>query len=153
MAETTLPKLLRSREEARQKMQMQIEKGQQLRDQPIDPDDGLEKTIAESKNWSTYNRTLLLKLFDDTSIAEDDYIIFDDFREYVSRLLSISEELYLYQEAMNRSINSLEGIHERLELYDESLEMLQHTSDNKEGFRQFSIRLWRQSVYRTRARQ
>ena len=132
MTEIVLPKLRVKREEARQKIQMQIEKGQQLRDQPIDPDDGLETTIAESKNWSAYNRTLLLKLFDNTSIAEEDHTNFDDLREYVSRLLSFSDELYLYQEGMNRSLNSLEGIYERLELYDEPAETLQRTSSNED---------------------
>ena len=72
------PQLLKSREEARQKIQMQIEKGQQLRDQSIDSDDELEEARAESRKWSDYNKTLLLKLFDNTSIAEDAYT---DFKE------------------------------------------------------------------------
>ena len=139
MAETTLPKLRVSREEARQKIQMQIEKGQQLRDQSIDSDDELEEARAESRKWSDYNKTLLLKLFDNTSIAEDDYTDFNEPRPILlassgSTPLSdeLGDDLRWYQNAMNRSINSLESIHERLELYEPS-DALQRTSDNEEN--------------------
>ena len=130
MAETTQPKLRVSREEARQKIEAQIEKGQQLRDQSIDSDDELEEARAASEKWSAYNRTLLSSLFDNTSIAEGDYTSFDDFRGYVGSLPPFSEELRLYRRGMNRSINSLESIHERLELYDEPSE-IQQVSGNE----------------------
>ena len=78
MTETVLPKLLVSREEARQKIQARIEKGEQLHSKEIRSDDELEKTRAESRKWSDYNKTLLLRLFDSTSIAEDAYT---DFHE------------------------------------------------------------------------
>lgn len=131
MAETTLPKLLVSREEARQKIEAQIEKGQQLRDQSIDSHNELEEARVESEKWSAYNGTLLLSLFDNTSIAEVDYTRFNDFCGYVGRLPSFLEKLGLYQKGMKRSINSLESIRDQLELYDESSEMLQRTSGNK----------------------
>ena len=138
MAATTLPKLLKSREEARQKIQMQIEKGQQLRDQSIDSDDELEEARAESRKWSDYNKTLLLKLFDNMSIAEDAYTDFNEPRPILlassgSTPLSdeLGDDLRWYQNAMNRSINSLESIHERLELYDEPSETSQSTFGNE----------------------
>ena len=135
MAETTLPKLRVSREVARQKIQARIEKGQQLRDQRIDYQldsyDGLEEARTESIKWSDYNKPLLLKLFDNPSIAEYDYTGFSDFRGYIGGLPTFSEELGLYQKGMNSSINSLEGIRDRLELYDERSDVPQHTSGNE----------------------
>ena len=133
MAETTLPKLRVNREEARQQIEAQIEKGQQLRNKKMPSDDELEKARAESKKWSDYNETLLLRLFDNTSIAEYDYTDFNDFPGfiYTDKPMPLSEELDYYQKGMDSSINSLEGIHERLKLYDEPSDMAQHTSDNE----------------------
>ena len=136
MAETTLPKLRVSREEAHQQIEAQIEKGQQLHAQQINSDDELTEARRESRKWSDYNKTLLLKLFDNTSIAEDDYTDFNEPRPILlassgSTPLSdeLGDDLRWYQNAMNRSINSLESIHERLELYEPS-DALQRTSDN-----------------------
>ena len=63
MAETTRPKLRVNEEEARQKIQVRIEKGEQLRYKEIRSEDELEKARTESRKWSDYNKTLLLKLF------------------------------------------------------------------------------------------
>ena len=132
MAETTLPKLRVSREEARQQIEAQIEKGQQLHVRQIDSNDELEEARAESKKWSDYNKTLLLRLFDNTSIAEYDYTRFDDFPGFISyKPIPLSEKLDYYQKGMDSSINSLEGIRDRLELYDEPSEMLQAISGNE----------------------
>ena len=138
MAETTLPKLLVSREEAYQKIQAQIEKGQQLHTRQIDSYDGLKKARTESKKWSKYNQVLLARLFDNTSIMENDYINFFESRPKprLTRLSayapSFEDYLRNYGKGMVSSINSLEGIRDRLELYDEPSEMLQRTSGNKE---------------------
>ena len=70
MAETTLPKLLVSREEARQKIQAQIEKGEQLHNQQIDSYDDLNEAQLESNNWSRYNTDLLIRLFDKPVLAK-----------------------------------------------------------------------------------
>ena len=138
MAETTLPKLLVSREEAYQKIQAQIEKGQQLHARQIDSYDGLEEARTESKKWSKYNQVLLARLFDNTSIMENEYINFFESRPEprLTRLSayapSFEDYLRNYRKGMVSSINSLEGICDRLELYDEPSEMLQRTSGNKE---------------------
>ena len=134
MTETVLPKLLVSREEARQKIQARIEKGEQLHSKEIRSDDELEKTRAESRKWSDYNKTLLLRLFDSTSIAEDAYTDFNKLRSILlasSGSTPLSDELRWYQNAMRSSINSLESIRDRLELYDEPSEMLQAISGNE----------------------
>ena len=137
MTETTLPKLLVSKEEARQQIEAQIGKGQQLHAQQINSDDELTEARRESRKWSDYNKTLLLKLFDNESIAEDDYTDFNKVRPILlassgSTPLSdeLRDELRRYQNIMNSSIDSLESIRDRLKLYEPS-EMLQRTSDNK----------------------
>ena len=138
MAETTVLKLRVSREEARQQIEAQIEKGQQLHAQQIHSDDELEEARRESRKWSDYNKTLLLKLFDNTSIAEDAYTDFKEPRPILlasSGSTSLSDELRYelrwYQNAMSSSINSLESIRDQLELYDEPSEMLQAISGNE----------------------
>ena len=131
MAETTVLKLRVSREEAHQQIEEQIEKGRQLHAQQINSDGELEAARMESRKWSDYNKTLLLKLFDNTSIAEDAYT---DFREPLlaySGSTSLSDGLRCYQNAMSFSINSLESIRDQLELYDEPSEMLQAISGNE----------------------
>ena len=140
MTETTLPKLRVSREEARQKIEAQIEKGQQLHAQQINSDYELTEARRESRKWSDYNKTLLLKLFDNASIAEDAYTDFNAIRPILvassgSRSLSdeLRDDLRRYQNTMSSSINSLESIRDQLELYDEPSETPQRTSDNEEN--------------------
>ena len=138
MAETVLPKLRVSGEEAHQQIEEQIEKGQQLHAQQINSDDELTEARRESKKWSRYNEILLTRLFDNASITENDYI---NFAEHKPRdqvrgggRFPPSFEAYVgsYRKGMGSSINSLEGIRDRLELYDEPSETSQHTSGNKE---------------------
>ena len=63
-------KLRVNREEARQKIQTRIEKGQQLRDRPIDSNDELDKVGIEANNWSSYNTDLLVVLFGSSAPAD-----------------------------------------------------------------------------------
>ena len=133
MAETTLPKLRVSEKEARQKIEAQIEKGRQLSNQNILAPNGVEKAKTKSIKWSDYNKTLLLRLFDNTSIAEDAYTDFDDFPRVVtvSGSTPFVDKLMAYLEGMDASIKSLESIRDQLELYDEPTEILQRTSGSE----------------------
>ena len=130
MAETILPKLLVSREEARQKIQAQIEKGEQLHDRRIESYPEFNEAYLESDNWSIYTTTLLIKLFDNPPLEE--YTSFnysalsDD--EFCDKL---DDDVVDYETDMKRSISSLEGIYERIELYDEFLNTSQRTSGNE----------------------
>ena len=135
MAETVLPKLCVSREEARQQIEAQIEKGQQLHAHQINSEGELAEARRESRKWSDYNKTLLLRLFDNTSIAEGEYTDFDDSFPILvsSRSRPLLTKLSWYRSSMNSSINSLESIRDRLELYDELSETPQHISDNVES--------------------
>ena len=137
MAETTLPKLRVSSDEAAKKIERQIEKGQWLRDQQISSDDELNHAIMDSDNWSIYNMELLRKLFDISAPADQhtnfDYSRLDDEEIYDRRMFDmhvpdLEDEVKEYQECMARSISSLKGIrHRLLELYSERSEMPQST--------------------------
>ena len=140
MAETTLPKLRVSREEARQKIQTRIEKGQQLSERLTN--DELDKVGMEANNWSAYNINLLRKLFD-TPAPVDEYTQFFYNRPTLEEMENILKssphpssidryQLYECRSNMNNSINSLKTICDQLELYDEPSETPQHTSGNKE---------------------
>ena len=141
MAETTLPRLLVSREEARQKIQAQIEKGQQLYERL--KNDQLDKVGMEANSWSAYNINLLRKLFD-TPAPVDEYTKFCYSPLTVQQIKNIiNENPYLldidrYQvvecrAAMKGSINSLKTICDQLELYDEPSETPQRAFDNEEA--------------------
>ena len=158
MAETTLPKLLVSREEARQKIEEQIEKGQQLRDQEIRSEDELSQARNKHRNWSDYNKTLLSSLF--TSSLADEYdrlcerpygtssrITSSDLEEEVDFYVSpsimstaplrkheknqFSKDLDSYRKNMDDYINHLRRICERLELYNEPSDAPQRTSGDE----------------------
>jgi predicted nucleotide-binding protein len=141
MTETTLPKLRVSKEEAYQKIQAQIERGQQLSERL--KNDELDKVGMEANNWSTYNINLLRKLFD-TLAPVNEYTKFcyspltpEEMGNILNQALHPSSidqhQLYACRTNMKSSINSLRGIHERLELYDDPPETLQRTSDNEEN--------------------
>ena len=132
----TAPRALRvSRKEARQKIEAQIEKGEQLHGRQISSHDGLHKARMDANKWSTYNRNLLMRLFESVAPINEytgfNYQRFSDYM-YSGQIPSLQDEVLEYQTNMADSIYSLQGIHERLELYDEPSEMLQRTS-GKEG--------------------
>ena len=142
MAETTRLKLLVSKEEARQKIEVQIERGQQLRAQRIDSYDELDKVGLEANNWSKYNTNLLIVLFD-TPIPVDEYtnfnysrLTYDDADNILIENPHVSDireyRVNEYQADMEDSINSLMEIYERLELCYEPSDTLQRTSDADE---------------------
>ena len=140
MAETTVPKLRVSRDEADKKMERQIEEGQRLHDQQISSEDELNYAIMDSDNWSIYNIELLRKLFDISAPADQhtkfDYLRLDDEEIYDRRMLDmhvpdLEDEVKEYQESMARSISSLKGIrHRLLELYGEPSDLSQPTFGN-----------------------
>ena len=123
MKEKVLPKLLVSREEADQKIQGRIDKGQQLHDRQIDSKDELDKVEAEFKKWSSYNRKLLLKLFDNSSIADEGSPL-----PFVGGWTNptLNDEVGWYQRDISYEVTKLEGIRDQLELFDELEAALSH---------------------------
>ncbi len=116
MEEKVHPKLLVSREEAKKKIQERINEGQLLRDRQIDSKTELNKAKSEFKKWSGYNKTLLSKLFDNSSIA-DKYKGFPVFVGWTNPALN--DEIGWYRKDVSYEVTNLEGIFEQLELYDE----------------------------------
>ena len=128
MNDITPPRLRKNREEACQKIEAQIEKGQQFRDQLIDSKDGLQEAIAECRKWSRYNTVFLSQLFNNTSIVDDHYTCVDYLYTTVTTYSTrFSDQLDRYHTFMNSSINSLEEICNYLELYDDPSETSQPT--------------------------
>ena len=126
MTEIVLPKLLVSREDARQQIEAQIEKGQQLWGRDLDTYDELNQAMMETDNWSKYNRELLVTLFNNWTLV--DYIsfnswVFDDDSTW-------ADDVDDYDIKIENSINSLKGICDRLKLYDEPPDTSQSTFGN-----------------------
>ena len=122
------PNLMENREAARQKIQSQIEKGQQYRERPINSEKELEKLDAERQKWSEYNLELLRRLFDNQAIA-DEYnahigigVLFPD--------LSLQEQTEDFCQSVGACITCLESIRNRLELIPESSHVSSPTSTN-----------------------
>ena len=114
MGESPLPKLIVSREEAKEKILTRITEGQQLLNSL--PNRSFPENLQnECEKWSLYNETLLINLFGG-SLEDRHYRRFysyDDFN-------ALSEGIiYNPERIMARSISSLEGICERLDLYEE----------------------------------
>ena len=127
MEDTTQPKLLVSGKEARKKIQDRIDKGQELHDWQIGSKDELDKVKAEFKKWSSYNRRLLLKLFDDSSIADECGPL-----PFVGAWTNatLNDKVGWYQRDVSYEVTKLEGIRDQLELFDEPEAALPHTLGN-----------------------
>lgn len=141
MAEIPLPTLLVSKEEAHQRIQKQIEEGQQLHDRQIYSDDELlYDAVLEADNWSDYNADLLLRLFGESELtgryinrAYNQYSY--SFTDY--EIKNLEYEVKEHKRSILITINSLKGIQKRLELYTELLDVQwasttedEETSDN-----------------------
>ena len=111
------PNLVESREAARQKIQFQIEKGQQYRERSIHSEKELEDLRAERRKWSDYNLELLQRLFDTPVIA-------DEYNNAGVDIIPLNPSLRKQIEYFHRSVDSritcLESIRDRLELITES---------------------------------
>ena len=140
MAETTLPELHESKEEAHQKIQARIEEGQELRARQINSDNELHKAAKDAEAWSGRNNLFLFVLFG-TLPEEVEYVPYSEYVTAVERILSsgvkisssfiMEEKLKGHRKNLDASISSLESIRDRLELYDEPSEMLQSISGNE----------------------
>lgn len=113
----SLPNLVVPREEAREKIQERIDKGQELRDLPIRSEAELEDARAKYSNWSSYNSTLLSRLFDSSLIASQYNFFMDD----VVSSSVLATEIGRYGKNVTDRINRLKGILEKLELIPEPI--------------------------------
>lgn len=105
------PKLVENREVAHQKIQSQIEKGQQYREGFINSKEELEDLRAEWRKWSDYNLELLRRLFDNQAIADE----YSKGYGVVSVPLypSLQDRIKSFHGHVNAKITRLESINER----------------------------------------
>ena len=118
MAEKILPKLLQSRKEAREKIEVRVEKGKQLYNRQINSEEELGKAHNEFKNWSIYNDTLLQRLFSEESLAIN-YRLTGSHGFVQNYPVNFSYKLKRHKTLIDSRINNLSGILEQLELYEE----------------------------------
>lgn len=116
----SLPNLVVSREEASEKIQARIDKGQEILALLILPESELEEARAEYHKWSSYNSNLLSRLFDDSSIA-DKYKRGILFSTGGWSLPHLETEIDRYRKKVTDKINHLRGILEELELIPERI--------------------------------
>lgn len=114
MNESPLPRLTVSREEAKEKIQERITRGEELLDTletSIDEYDA--DLVDECSQWSQYNENLLMTLFSE-GLGSDSY------NPFPSRggLIYVPKHL-LTLHRIKKSINSLQGIYGQLDLYPE----------------------------------
>ena len=114
----SLPNLVVPREEAREKIQERIDKGQQLRELPIRSEAELEDAREKYYIWSSYNSTLLSRLFDSSSIARR-YSFFTG--SAVSIYPVLATKIGRYRKEVTDKINRLKGILGELELIPEQI--------------------------------
>jgi len=121
-AYASLPELKIPEDEAKQKIQSQIEKGQEIRDLNIKSEDDLSKAHRERSKWSKFNTTLLTHIFSDGSVAER-YNYFG-VRSYPMYPTSLEWRVKDFRKNMADDIAKLEGIVEEVKegLYSISAE-------------------------------
>lgn len=112
------PSVIRtSREEAREKINLQIEKGNNFLAKKISLSFELESFKKDYKKWNDYNKELLAKLFSGNKIIEDynrhTYISY-------SYLGGADEELKTYTKLITGAVNELESLSERIDLIPEN---------------------------------
>ena len=121
----SLSNLVVSKQEAEQKIKTQIDKGRQLVNRKILSEYDLEEADAEFENWSKYNEELLLRLFDNSAIA-DKYT--DFYGGSYSTMATLADQIGYYRRDFTRKINRLQGILDQLELIPEQPDDTPHVS-------------------------
>ena len=102
----SLSNLVVSRQEAEQKIQERIDKGQQLLDRQIRSEDELTKAKAEYTNWSKYNAALLSRLFDN-SVIMNQYTAF--YGTSFSMMATLADKIGYYNVSLKK-VYGLESI-------------------------------------------
>ena len=106
-------KLTVSKAEAAQNIKMQIDKGCEIRDTYSKED--LKRAQEAKYKWTKYNFELLVRLFDDDSIAKE----YDDYTTRTCYVIPPSKRVEVFRQNMDDKITSLKSILERLELIPE----------------------------------
>jgi predicted nucleotide-binding protein len=106
------PLLRVSREDAEAKLQVQIEKGRRIGDQPIRSENGLKQAQGESARWSAHNAELISNLFDRPPIMEEVQVSGSP----TFQPANLSEKISFFRQRVDTEIGQLEDLRERLEI-------------------------------------
>jgi predicted nucleotide-binding protein len=113
---SSLPRLKIPKNEARKKIESQIEKGREISDYIIENKEDLEKVRKEKEIWHDYNTDLLKAIFDNEYMASK-YNEPHPTIAYFKPTLAL--EIKQFKERMDDYITRIESILERLELISE----------------------------------
>jgi len=119
--------LLVSREEARKKIEIQIAKGNAIKNSTINSLADLDRAVADHERWSDFNKELLKRLFSDKSIA-DEYSGGFSFGKLTRDFLG---QLSNLKKAIDTDVNILRSILERLDLMSEPLSFVTPTHSSR----------------------
>jgi hypothetical protein len=106
--------LLISREEAEQKIRLQIDKGLSLKDAPVASWEEIEEFLPKKARWSDYNVELLKRIFDNPSVSTDYQSKI--YKGSSWRALHLDRAQFYIQKYLDRELDFLESLVERLEL-------------------------------------
>jgi predicted nucleotide-binding protein len=112
------PSLVVSRSKAEEKIKVQIDKGNELKNRQFGAMPQLVEARSDKKKWKSYSSELLSRLFDDTSLSEK----FDDSDRHGAYFIgdtSFADKVQDFKGDMQLCINNLESLYERLELIPE----------------------------------
>ena len=114
MTDNTPSKLRVSRAEASQKIDRQINIGNELLERQLSSQAEFDKLKSDTRKWTDYNKTLFDNLFDKSPLLG----------RHGSVMVAVAgqslyEDIDDHKENISRWINDLESIYERLELYEE----------------------------------
>jgi predicted nucleotide-binding protein len=112
------PRLVVSREAAREQIRERIEKGIPLRDRQILSPEELDRARKERRKWSDFNTELLTRIFDNESVAEEYNRSPGMFS--IPMDPSLGERIEDFRDDMATSITRLESVLERLDLIPEA---------------------------------
>jgi hypothetical protein len=116
------PHLTRPRYELESQIQERLDVGRKLLDLSIRSEQDLEQARANRQRWSSFNTELLLRSFDNKSIA-DDYNWSPSFG-MISMNRSLGEKIEDFRESVRDRLNRLQSILERLPLIPEGFGVL-----------------------------
>ena len=114
----SLSNLVVSKKKQSRKYKRKFDKGQQLVNRQILSEYDLKEANSEFDNWSNYNEELLLRLFDNSAMA-DKYT--DFYGGLYSTIATLGDQIGYYKRDVTKRINRLKGILEQLELIREQL--------------------------------
>lgn len=111
------PKLIVSREEAKEKLTKQLERGKEIQNIQINSKESLDSAWSTEKKWIDYVSEMLQRFFDNESVKEDFMYTHGSMR----MAMNFYEQLENFNNDLNAKITELESIIERLELIPESI--------------------------------